>query len=95
MQDLYSILIKPLLTEKVTRQQEGQEKVTFMVARRATKHDIARAVEHALGVHVEKVNVLHVRGKVRRMGQIVGKAPDWKKAVITLRKGEKVELLKA
>ena len=90
--DAFDILVKPLLTEKVTSLQEQANRVAFMVRLDANKIDIKRAVEAALKVKVKSVNVMKVLGKTKRQGRFVGKRPDWKKAIITLQEGEKLEL---
>jgi large subunit ribosomal protein L23 len=90
--DEFDILIKPLLTEKVTSLQEQANRVAFMVRLDANRIDIKRAVEVALKVKVESVNVMTVMGKTKRQGRFVGKRPDWKKAIVTLKEGEKLEL---
>ena len=67
-------------------------KYTFVVDLRATKPQIREAVERAFNVEVEKVNTMRVRGKVRRMGRYEGKRPDWKKAIVTVKDGQSIEL---
>jgi large subunit ribosomal protein L23 len=88
----YDVLIQPLLTEKITAMRERSNKVGFLVRRDANRIEIKRAVEAALKVRVERVNVLNVVGKKKRLGRFAGKRPDWKKAIVTLKKGEKLEL---
>lgn len=88
----YDVLIQPLLTEKITAMRESHNKVGFLVRRDANRIQIKQAVEAALKVRVERVNVLNVMGKKKRLGRFVGKRPDWKKAIVTLKKGEKLEL---
>lgn len=84
------VLVAPVLTEKATvRQTEGWH--TFAVVQAATKPAIKRAVERHFGVHVEKVRVLNVRGKVRRRGRIVGHSPGYRKAMVRLQAGEKIQ----
>lgn len=90
--DSSDILVKPLLTEKVTSLQEQANRVAFMVRIDANKIDIKRAVEAVLKVKVKTVNVLTVMGKNKRQGRFVGKRPDWKKAIVTLHEGEKLEM---
>jgi large subunit ribosomal protein L23 len=90
--DLHSVLISPLLTEKITALREGANQVGFRVRIDANRLEIKRAVESLLKVKVERVNVMTVKGKVKRLGRFVGKRPDWKKAIVTLKKGEKLEL---
>lgn len=88
----YDVLIQPLLTEKITAMRESHNKVGFLVRRDANRIQIKQAVEAALKVRVERVNVLNVMGKKKRLGRFVGKRADWKKAIVTLKKGEKLEL---
>ena len=75
--------------------QEAQNKVAFVVHRDANKIEVKWAVEHVLKVKVAGVNMMNITGKRRRLNRFVGKAPAWKKAIITLKPGEKLELLKA
>ena len=91
MKDVYSVIKRPLITEKATRQKEMENKVSFVVAPDANKAEIKEAVERLFGVKVIKVNVMNVRGKPRRLGRIEGKRRDWKKAVVTLRPADKIE----
>jgi large subunit ribosomal protein L23 len=88
----YSVLVQPLLTEKITALRESANQVGFLVRRDANRVQIKRAVESALKVRVERVNVMTVKGKTKRLGRFSGKRPDWKKAIVTLKKGEKLEL---
>ena len=90
--DPHDVLIRPLLTEKITSLREVKNCVAFMVKREATRLDVKWAVEKALKVRVESVNVMNVKGKRKRQGRFLGKRPDWRKAVITLKEGEKLEL---
>lgn len=92
MRDPHDILLRPLLTEKITSLREEKNCVAFAVSREATKIDIQRAVEKALNVRVASVNVMNVKGKPKRQGRFVGKRSDWRKALITLKEGEKLEL---
>ncbi|HEY8490396.1 MAG TPA: 50S ribosomal protein L23 [Dehalococcoidia bacterium] len=87
----YQVLLRPLITEKSTMlAQEG--KYAFQVDPRANKIQIREAVERAFNVRVKKVNVMNIRGKWRRVGRSRGKEPDWKKAVVTLAEGDRIEL---
>jgi large subunit ribosomal protein L23 len=88
----HDVLIRPLLTEKITAIREVKNGIAFAVHRQATRIDIRRAVEKVFGVKVASVNVMNVRGKKKRQGRFSGKRSDWRKAFITLKKGEKVEL---
>jgi large subunit ribosomal protein L23 len=86
------VLIQPLLTEKITALRETHNKVGFLVRRDANRIEIKRAVESVLKVRVERVNVINVPGKLKRMGRFAGRRPDWKKAIVTLKAGEKLEM---
>jgi large subunit ribosomal protein L23 len=88
----YDVLIQPLLTEKITAMRETHNKVGVLVHRDANRVQIKQAVEAALKVRVERVNVMNVMGKTKRLGRFSGKRPDWKKAIVTLKAGEKLEL---
>ena len=77
------IIIRPIITEESNMGiQEG--KYTFKVNKKATKVDIAKAVEKLFGVKVLKVNTINVNGKEKRVGRNVGKTSDWKKAIVTI-----------
>jgi large subunit ribosomal protein L23 len=81
------------LTEKGTRQGEKYNQYTVKADRLASKPQIKRAVEELFKVKVLKVNTLNVRGKLRRQRtHQAGRAPNWKKAVVTLKKGDKIVL---
>ncbi|MEO0098901.1 MAG: 50S ribosomal protein L23 [candidate division WOR-3 bacterium] len=86
------IIIQPLSTEKSSRLKELRQ-YTFKVLRDANKVDIKRAVEEIFGVKVEKVRVINMRGKPRRMGIYAGRTSNWKKAIVTLKEGERIEEL--
>ena len=88
----YDVLIRPLLTEKITAIREIKNSVAFAVDRRATRIDVRRAVEKVFSVKVASVNVMNVRGKKKRQGRYLGKRSDWRKAFVTLKEGEKIEL---
>ena len=87
---LYQVLRRPIITEKNTALQE-QNKYAFEVAEKANKHQIKQAVEKAFKVKVVGVNVLTVPGKTRRVGRRQVKTSPWKKAVVTLEAGQKIE----
>ena len=88
---LYEVLRRPLITEKNTKLQ-AEGKYFFEVAREANKQQVKRAVEKAFDVAVLSVNTVMVRGKMRRMGRNMTLEPSWKKAVVTLKEGDKIEL---
>jgi large subunit ribosomal protein L23 len=85
------LLKAPRLTEKTVAQKEAHNQVTFLVDKAANKIEIKKAVESLFKVKVLAVNTMHVLGKNKRMGRYVGKRPDWKKAVVTLKEGDKIE----
>jgi large subunit ribosomal protein L23 len=93
MKNIYDVLKSPILTEKSTTQKETGNKVTFEVDRRANKIEIKQAVEKIFKVKVTDVHTMLVRGKVKRYKNLLGKRSDWKKAVVTLKPGEKVPFL--
>ena len=77
------IIIAPVVTEK-SNDELQQGKYTFKVNKKATKVEIAKAVEKLFEVKVLKVNTMNVSGKEKRMGRYVGKTSDWKKAIVTI-----------
>ena len=81
------VIIKPVVTEKSSSEiQEG--KYTFKVNKKATKVEIAKAVEKLFGVKVLNVNTMTVKGKEKRVGAHTGMTPDWKKAIVTINTSE-------
>jgi large subunit ribosomal protein L23 len=90
MRNLYDVIRRPLITEKSTTLKEAQRTVCFEVHRDATKPEIKRAVEALFGAKVSDVRVANVHGKVKRQGRYAGKRPDWKKAFVVLKEGEKM-----
>ena len=86
------ILKRPLiLTEKGAALKEDTNTVLFEVAREATKPQIREAVQIAFGVTVLEVRTMNVRGKMRRMGKGHAKTQNWKKAIVTLKEGDKID----
>ncbi len=85
-----SVLIVPVITEKSTRVKDDQRTVVFKVARDANKIEIKDAVEKIFKVKVESVRTAIFHGKIRRQGRYRGRRPDWKKAYVTLKQGEKM-----
>ncbi len=83
MSTAYDIIIRPIITER-SMDDTTNKKYTFKVAKKANKTQIKAAVEEIFGVEVEKVNVMNIRGKLKRMGRNVGRTADSKKAIITL-----------
>jgi large subunit ribosomal protein L23 len=93
MKNLYTIIKKPLFTEKGSALKESQNKILVEVARDANKVEIKRSIEEIFKVKVEKVATINMQGKWKRQGRSLGKRPDKKKAVITLKKGEKLDFI--
>ena len=91
MKDYTDIIIAPVITEKSARQAE-KNVYTFKVATSANKIEIKKAVEAAFGVKVEKVNTLITKPKAKRVGRYTGKTKTYKKAFVTLKDGETIEL---
>jgi large subunit ribosomal protein L23 len=87
---LTDVIRRPLITEKTTLLREDGQTVVFEVAVNATKVDIRRAVEKLLGSKVAAVRTSIVHGKFKRQGRFIGQRPDWKKAYVRLRDGEKI-----
>ncbi|MCJ7500573.1 50S ribosomal protein L23 [bacterium] len=91
MRPYSKVIIRPLLTEKNATLKEDHNRVVFEVAPDANKIEIKKAVEEAFQVSVKSVNVLNVRGKLKRLGRKVGRRRDWKKAIVTLKEGSTIE----
>ncbi len=89
--DIYRTILRPLLTERSTILKEKHNQYLFEAAAAATKHDIRRAVEELFKVKVTRVRTMIVHGKVRRYGKNTGRRPDWKKAIVTLAGGQKID----
>ena len=92
MPNLYDVIVRPIVTEKSTDLLDRNGKYSFVVARDANKVEIARAVEKLFNVHVREVRTMQYRGKERRVGRTIGRRASWKKAVVTLREGDTIEI---
>ncbi|MBW2638294.1 MAG: 50S ribosomal protein L23 [Deltaproteobacteria bacterium] len=90
--DIYSVIKKPLVTEKSTIARDEGNKYIFEVDRRATKIEIRNAVEKIFKVKVVTVRTMNFAGKKKRVGRIIGSRSDWKKAVVTLTPGSSIEV---
>jgi large subunit ribosomal protein L23 len=84
------VLLRPVITER-SMTETNLGRYTFAVDTSATKQEIAAAVAEAFKVDVLSVNTMPVRGKARRLGRKMGRKPDWKKAIVTVGKGQKIE----
>lgn len=87
----YDQIIRPLVTEKTTIQKELNNQFSFEVSPRANRVEIKKAIEKIFNVRVAGVQTLQVKGKVKRRGRITGKRKDWKKAIVTLMPGERID----
>ena len=90
MTNLRDVLIRPLITEKSNDGMQDN-KYTFVVPLNATKISIRQAVESIFKVKVVDVNTIRVMGKIKRMGKHVGKRPDFKKAIVKVAPGQRIE----
>ena len=86
-----SVLIKPIITEKMTAESELHNRYGFIVNPEANKIQIKESVEKSFKVSVLKVRTMNVRGKKKRLGRYQGRKSSWKKALVTLRAGETIE----
>jgi len=86
----YEIIKAPLDTEKTNLQKEMHNKVSFEVDSTANRVEIRKAVEHIFDVKVQSVRTMHVRGKLKRRGRIIGRQKNWKKAIVTLMPGSRI-----
>jgi large subunit ribosomal protein L23 len=87
----YSILEKPLITEKSTMMQEHGNRVMFQVKRSANKLQIKEAVQNIFNVTVLNVNTLNVKPKTQRFGRHQGQTKAWKKAIVLLKEGDRID----
>ena len=92
MRNIHQVIVKPVITEKSTDQLDRNHAYTFVVDKAANKYEIAQAVQTLFNVKVESVRTMMYRGKERRVGRHVGHRAAWKKAVVTLRDGDSIEI---
>lgn len=85
----YKVLVRPLVSEK-SYSASGQGQYIFIVNKSANKIEVRKAVEKVYDVKVTRVNILNVRGKARAFGSARGRTSDWKKAIVTLKKGQTI-----
>jgi large subunit ribosomal protein L23 len=90
---LHQVLRRPIVSEKSTNAAESSQQVVFEVLTDATKNEIKTAVESLFDVSVEGVQVINVRGKVKRFGKTPGKRTNWKKAYVRLAEGDDIDFL--
>ncbi len=89
--DAYKILIMPIITEKTTAMSVNNQYV-FMVARRTNKIEVKKAIAQVYGVTPVKVRIINVKGKEVKTGRVTGRTKDWKKAIVSIKEGEKIEI---
>ncbi len=90
MKDARDIIIAPVISEK-SHTDLGENKYYFKVARDATKTDVEKAITTLFKVNVEKVNIVRMKGRKKSMGRFSGITPDWKKAIVTVSKDQKIK----
>jgi large subunit ribosomal protein L23 len=87
---LTDVIRRPLVTEKTSIQREDGKTIVFEVAAQANKVQIKHAIEQLLGAKVASIRTAIAHGKFKRQGRFMGQRPDWKKAYVTLREGQKM-----
>lgn len=87
----FRVLVKPLVTEKAT-ELSAHNKYAFVISSEANKIEVAKAIQVVYGVKAVAVNIISMKGKVVTRGRIKGKRKDWKKAIVTLKKGETIKI---
>ena len=92
MKNPHDVIIRALITEKGTRMRETGNRFLFEVHPDANKIEIKSAIEEVFEVTVESVRTSNVLGKLKRMGRNVGRRPAWKKAIVTLKEGDNIDL---
>ncbi len=88
--DIRYLIKKPLITEKTTKLME-ENKYCFLVDPKANKTEIRQAIEKIFKVKVKSVNTMNMMGKLKKMGRYQGRRPNWKRAIVTLEKGSRIE----
>ena len=92
-QRIYSVLLAPHVSEKTAFAAEMQGRHTFKVAKDASKLEVRKAVEKLFDVNVKSVQIVNVRGKIKRFGATEGKRSDWKKAIVKLAEGQDLDFM--
>jgi len=90
--NVFDVIKGPLITEKLDQAREQHRQYSFIVDLKASKHEVARAVQQLFKVTVEGVRTNIVRGKIKRVGKTTGQRSNFKKAIVTLKDGDKIEL---
>ncbi|MCX5882491.1 MAG: 50S ribosomal protein L23 [Deltaproteobacteria bacterium] len=87
----HAIIKRPIVSEKSTMQKEVSNQLSFEVDRKANRIEIKKAIQSLFSVQVDGVRTLQIKGKYKQRGRIIGKRRDWKKAIVTLKPGERIE----
>ena len=90
--NVYDVILEPVITEKIAKSSEKMGKYAFYVHTQSNKKEVRSAVEKHFNVHVTKVNIINEGGKWRRVRFQPGMTRDMKKAIVTLKKGEKIDI---
>jgi large subunit ribosomal protein L23 len=88
----YAIIKCPVVSEKANMQKEVANQLTFEVDRKANRIEIKKAIQSLFSVQVENVRTMQIKGKYKQRGRIIGKRRDWKKAIVKLKPGERIEI---
>lgn len=91
MINYYDMIIRPVVTEKTTEQKERDNQITFEVNPKTNRIEVKRAIENIFNVKVDTVRTMNVKGKVKRRGRVIGKRKNWKKAIVTLMPGQRID----
>lgn len=92
MENIYGVIEKPIRTERSVILKEKGNRYVFRVRRTATKPEIKKAVEELFHVEVNQVRTMILAGKVRRVSKSVGRKPDWKKAIVSVKEGQTIKM---
>ena len=87
----HAIIRRPIISEKSTMQKEVSNQLSFEVDRKANRIEIKKAIQSLFSVQVDAVRTMQIKGKFKRRGRIIGKRKDLKKAIVTLKPGERIE----
>ena len=88
----HDLIRKPIITEKAGDAKDKLNKITFSVDPRANKMQVKKALENIFKVKVDKINIINVKGKPKKLGRSSGKSADWKKAVVSVTEGHTIEV---
>ncbi len=89
--NVYDIIESPIITEKAVRNSAEFDQYCFKVSKRANKIDVKRAIETIYNVEVKSVNIINVKGKMKRVRYKLGRTASWKKAIVRLKSGQKID----